>query len=63
VRYFGNGGGRDSYIIKDWGGVLNSNDKKGVLAEGYSPNLKLDRMFGRLPDMEMAKMLRALKGD
>lgn len=55
MRYFGNGGGRDSYIIDDWGGVLQ--DRRAGHSEQRHP------MLGRLPDMEMVRMMKALKGD
>jgi hypothetical protein len=52
-----NGSGRDSYINRTQGGHV----KEGTF-EG-KPNLKVDRLFGRLQDGELMKMFKAQKGE
>ena len=64
MRYFGNGQGRGSYIIDCFGGnIRDSNNVSNLATEGqqYS-NSKLDRLFGRVPDVELMRMVRAQKG-
>lgn len=68
TRYFGNGGGRDSYIINDFGGMIKGNaplTNGSILAEAKKSRSinKIDRLFGRLPDQDMMKMTKALIGD
>ena len=64
MRYFGNGGGRDSYIIRDFGGNLRNAYGSNLATEGEAlSSKKLDRLFGRLPDNELMKMVRAQKGE
>ena len=70
MRYFGNGSGRDSYIIKSFGGMLRprrSRADEGATGDiskdfKYGSN-KVDRMFGRLPDSCISNMVKALKSD
>ena len=63
MRYFGNGGGRDSYIIKNFGGNINAGSGSNLATEGEPmTNSRLDRLFGRIPDFEMMKMVKAQKG-
>lgn len=50
MKYNGNGGGRDTYIIHSMGG----HTKEGTFES--KPKLKIDRLFGRLPDQELSKM-------
>jgi hypothetical protein len=58
VRYFGNGGGRDSYVIMNYGGNINTGSNLATDKELLSKS-KLDRLFGRIPDVEMMKMVKA----
>ena len=58
MRYFGNGGGRDSYIIMNYGGNINTGSNLATDKEPLSQS-KLDRLFGRIPDVEMIKMVKA----
>ena len=60
MRYFGNGGGRDSYIIMNYGGNINTGSNLATDGEPLS-NSKLDRLFGRIPDVEMIRMVKAQK--
>ena len=63
MRYFGNGGGRDSYIIKNFGGNVRNGMGSNLATDGEAlSNKKLDRLFGRLPDNELIRMVRAQKG-
>ena len=64
MRYFGNGGGRDSYIIKNFGGNVRNMNGSNLATDGEAISTKkLDRLFGRLPDNELMKMVRAQKGE
>jgi|LauGreDrversion4_2_1035121.scaffolds.fasta_scaffold1253658_1 hypothetical protein len=57
-KYLANGSGRDSYIIRTLGG---GHTDKATFDE--RPRLKVDRLFGRLPDQELKKMYKAQRGD
>ena len=55
TRYFGNGSGRDSYIIRTLGG---GHIKDGTFDD--RPNLRLGKLFGGgLQDSELKKMYKA----
>ena len=70
MRYFGNGSGRDSYIIKDFGGMMKPKPKPsedyqtGEVHKDFKYGTKkVDRLFGRVPDSGIMNMVKALKRD
>ena len=69
VRYYGNGGGRDTYIIKDFGGMIKRPLKKGkntganVSIDDILGTKKQDSLFLRRSDKNIMNLAQSFDAD